>query len=339
MVTRRTVLKAAAAFGATTLGFAGYAFGIEPALRLRVQPYRIRPAGWPQTLRLRAAVIADLHAGEPHMSATHIRRIVDRANALKPDVHLLLGDFAAGHRWVSRMMQPEEWAPELARLEAPLGVHAVLGNHDGWDDLDAQKRGYGPVVGRPALEKHGIKVYENDALRLTKNGQPFWLTGLGDQIALFEWRRSPTDVDAAVVAASAGAAVSTPNSSRMGRGRAHMIGVDDLPGLLAKITDDAPVILMAHEPDIFPKVPDRVAVTISGHTHGGQVRLFGYSPVVPSRYGNRYAYGHIVETRTGTIATEGPRHLVVSGGLGCSIFPVRFGIPPEIVLLDIGGPD
>ena len=92
------------------------------------------------------------------------------------------------------------------------------------------------------------------------------------------------------------------------------------------MTDDAPVILMAHEPDIFPDVPDRVCLTLSGHTHGGQVRLFGWSPVVPSRYGNRYAYGAI---------QEGGRHLVVSGGIGCSIAPIRFGMPPEITVVDL----
>jgi hypothetical protein len=84
---------------------------------------------------------------------------------------------------------------------------------------------------------------------------------------------------------------------------------------------------MAHEPDIFPSIPDRVSVIMSGHTHGRQVRLFGYSPVVPSRYKNRYAYGHVVENG---------RHLIVSGGLGCSIAPIRFGSPPEIVLLELG---
>jgi predicted MPP superfamily phosphohydrolase len=93
------------------------------------------------------------------------------------------------------------------------------------------------------------------------------------------------------------------------------------------VTDDAPVILLAHEPDIFPRVPEQVSLTLSGHTHGGQVRLFGYSPVVPSRFGNRYAYGHIVESG---------RSLIVSGGLGCAILPVRFGVPPEIVLIDVG---
>ena len=50
------------------------------------------------------------------------------------------------------------------------------------------------------------------------------------------------------------------------------------------------------------------------------------SPMVPSRYGNRYAYGHVVEE---------DRHLIVSGGLGCSILPVRLGVPPEIVMVDV----
>jgi hypothetical protein len=52
--------------------------------------------------------------------------------------------------------------------------------------------------------------------------------------------------------------------------------------------------------------------------------------VIPSVYGQRYAYGHVV---------EGGRHLIVSGGLGVSRLPVRFGVPPEIVLLELGQPD
>ncbi|TIU09306.1 MAG: metallophosphoesterase, partial [Mesorhizobium sp.] len=52
-----------------------------------------------------------------------------------------------------------------------------------------------------------------------------------------------------------------------------------------------------------------------------------YSPVVPSDFGNRYAYGHVVEN---------DRNLIVSGGLGFSIMPVRFGMPPEILQIDLG---
>ena len=86
---------------------------------------------------------------------------------------------------------------------------------------------------------------------------------------------------------------------------------------------------MVHEPDIFPKVPARVGLTLAGHTHGGQVRLFGYSPLVPSRYGNRYAYGHVVE--------DG-RHLVVSGGIGPGKIPIRIGMSPEITVVEVSAP-
>ena len=55
--------------------------------------------------------------------------------------------------------------------------------------------------------------------------------------------------------------------------------------------------------------------------------MFGYSPVVPSRFGDRYVYGHIVEE---------DRNIIVSGGLGCSVAPIRFGVPPEIVVVDLG---
>src|SRR5690606_35838791 len=104
------------------------------------------------------------------------------------------------------------------------------------------------------------------------------------------------------------------------------LGLDDVAGTLDKVTDDAPVIMMAHEPDAFAHMPARVALTVSGHTHGGQVRVLGYAPYVPSKFGSRYLYGHIVE--------EG-RDLVVSGGLGCSVMPVRVGSPPEIVVIEL----
>jgi predicted MPP superfamily phosphohydrolase len=229
-----------------------------------------------------------------------IRTIVEETNRLEADIILLLGDYVAAHRWVSDWVHSDVWGPELGRLRAPLGVHAVLGNHDWWEDRTAQREGRGPTVARRALEAAGIRVYENDVLRLQKDQHGLWVAGLGDQLALLPgayW------------------------------GRTRFAGVDDLPGTLAKVTDEAPVILIAHEPDIFPRVTERVAVTLCGHTHGGQVRVLGYSPVVPSQFGNRYAYGHIVENE---------RHLIVSGGLGCAILPVRIGVPPEIVQVDVG---
>lgn len=299
-ITRRGVLTGLAGLAAGAAALGGYAFAVEPLWRLSITRYRLTPPGWPAGLKLKLAVVADLHAGEPQMGPARIADIVARTNALGADAILLLGDYDAKHNWLTRQIEPAEWAPLLADLKAPLGVHAVLGNHDWWHDWQAHAARKGPVAARRALERVGIPVYENDAVRLVKDGRPFWLAGLGDQVAF-----------------------------RIGRqGRRWLFrGVDDLPGTLGKIGDEAPVVLMAHEPDIFSRMPDRVALTISGHTHGGQVRLLGWSPVVPSQFGNRYAYGHVVE--------EG-RHLIVSGGLGCSILPVRFGVPPELVLVEVG---
>lgn len=304
MITRRRFFTALAAAGASSLALCGYAFGVEPAYRLVQTHYHLVPPGWPPALHLRIAVIADLHACKPWMDVPRIAEIVDYANALEPDLVVLLGDYEARHRWTTGLVAPQAWAARLAQLRAPLGVHAILGNHDWWDDEQAQRDRRGPVFGKRALEAAGIPVYENDVVRLVHRGQAFWLAGLADQIALAEGPR--------------------------GR-RRRFLGLDDLPGAIAQITDNAPVLLLAHEPDIFPRVPARVSLTLSGHTHGGQVRLFGYSPVVPSRFGNRYAYGHVIEQRD-----DGPRHLIVSGGLGCSIAPVRLGVPPEILLVELG---
>ncbi len=299
-ISRRRFLKTLGLSGAGVVGLSGYGLAVEPFWRLEVTRHRVTPPNWPRDLKLSIGVIADVHAGGPAMPAERIRGIVEHTNSLAPDVIVLLGDFAASHRLKTRSVPAEEWAEALGELHAPLGVHAILGNHDWWDDIAAQRDRRGPVLGRRVLEREGVPVYENDVVRLIHRGRPFWLAGLGDQLAFINGRGTG--------------------------GRRRFEGVDDLAGTLAKVTDDAPVILLAHEPDIFPRVPARVSLTLSGHTHGGQVRMFGYSPMVPSRYGNRYAYGHIVEDE---------RHLVVSGGLGCSILPVRIGVPPEIVMVDV----
>jgi predicted MPP superfamily phosphohydrolase len=307
MLTRRNILKALAAFGLSGTAFGGYALA-EP-FRDRVTTYALTPPGWPKGLNVRLAILADIHAIEPWVTAQRIERLVDQTNDLGADAILLLGDYVVGYR-LARFGTPvphADWSKALGRLKAPLGVHAVLGNHDWWEDREVQRRESGPVPAGVALEAAGIPVYENKVIRCEKAGQAFWIAGLGDQWAYW------------------------PKPERYGdfvrHGKIDYRGVDDLAGTLRQVTDDAPVILMAHEPDIFPEVPSRVSLTLSGHTHGGQVRVFGYAPIVPSKFKGRYAYGHIVE--------EG-RHLIVSGGIGCSGFPVRFGSPPEIVVVDLG---
>src|ERR1700680_1031662 len=183
MISRRRFLRFLAGFGAFGASTAAYGFGVEPLLRLRVARYDIAPPQWPAGFQLKIAIIADLHACDPWMSLQHIEAIVERTNALDADIIVMLGDYVAGHRHVTRYIAAGEWAPVLAGLKAPLGVHAILGNHDWWSDKAVQQHGQGPTVARRALEAAGIPVYENDATRLTKAGRPFWLAGLGDQLA------------------------------------------------------------------------------------------------------------------------------------------------------------
>ncbi len=298
MLSRRQFFRSLGGIGAVSASTAAYGFG-EPVLQLRLTQYSLSPRQWPADFPLRIAVIADIHACDPWMSLDRIETIVERTNALNADVIVMLGDYVAGHRHVTRFIPAREWATVLAGLKAPLGVHAILGNHDYWDDKAVQRAGQGTTVARRALEAVGIPVYENDVQRLTKDGRSFWLAGLGDQLAYLPARRF--------------------------RQVGH-VGVDDLGATLAKVTDDAPVILLAHEPDVARRVPSRVALQLSGHTHGGQVRLLGWSPAVPVKHGMRLAYGHM-RTRC---------DVIVSGGLGCSIMPFRLGVPPEIVLVSLG---
>jgi predicted MPP superfamily phosphohydrolase len=140
-----------------------------------------------------------------------------------------------------------------------------------------------------ALETAGITVLENRAVPVDAPGGRLWVAGLADM------RNRRSDVAAA----------------------------------LRDVPDDPsqPVLLLSHDPDAHPGVPARVALTLAGHVHGGQVAI----PIlrrlaIPSRHGERYARRH---------HDDGGRRLYVSSGLGTSGMPVRLLAPPEVVLLEL----
>lgn len=138
---------------------------------------------------------------------------------------------------------------------------------------------------RDALEQNGIKVLENEVVQLNARNRPLWIAGLSDL-----WTRDQR--------------------------------IDET---IAKVPHGQPIIALAHNPDIFPRLPQHVPLLLAGHTHGGQVRFPIIGAVVEStRYGERYERGHVFENN---------HHLFVTSGIGTSIMPVRFGVPPEIVLL------
>ena len=194
----------------------------------------------------------------------------------KPDLILLAGDYVIHGVPGGQFVSPQESATHLARLSAPLGVFAVLGNHDWWHD--------GPAT-MAAFQQVGIQVLEDASISIKSGTCEFWLAGISD----------------------------------------FMEGAHDVPLALSQIPEDGTILAFTHNPDIFPEVPSRVTLTIAGHTHGGQVYLpLVGRPVVPSEYGERFAIGHIIENG---------RHLFVTPGIGTSILPVRFLVPPEVSVL------
>lgn len=145
------------------------------------------------------------------------------------------------------------------------------------------------VTWPPALLASKIPVLQNEARQLDCGGRKFWVSGLQD----LWWQHA------------------------------------NIPATLSQVTNDEPVIMAMHNPDSFAKMDDRVALSVAGHTHGGQIRLpfiGAVASVVPSKFGLRYVYGHV---------REGGRDLIVTSGLGCTGFPLRFLNPPEIGMVTL----
>jgi predicted MPP superfamily phosphohydrolase len=261
----------------------------------RVTPYTVRGLRDVAVPRLRIAILSDFHANRPFMGPLHLARLVDQTQGLAPDMILLLGDYA-GHVIGGQSLRPEEVTEALVRLHAPLGVFAVFGNHDWRNDPAPQPGAPLPTIWHRAFAHAGVPVLSNTVQNLEAAGVPIQLAGLESQRA-FKLRR-PRRIE----------------------------GEDDLPAVMQALDPSVFTLMMAHEPDVFPELEDSIDLTVSGHTHGGQIVPFGQPLIVPSRHGTRYAYGAF---------TEGRKQLIVSGGLGNTTLPFRIGRPPEIVVIDL----
>ncbi|MDQ3038821.1 MAG: metallophosphoesterase [Pseudomonadota bacterium] len=132
----------------------------------------------------------------------------------------------------------------------------------------------------------GVRMIDNMALPIEAGGCQFWLAGLGDLLE----------------------------------------GRPDVPGTFSTIPPHAPVIVITHEPALWPRLPAQATLTIAGHTHGGQINPFGW--LTPVRF---TPYSHHLKG----IYAENGRSLFVSPGIGTSILPMRLGVPPEISQLTL----
>ena len=269
-------------------GVLTWSVAVEPD-RLVVHRVHVPVRGLPRAFDgFRIAALSDVHAGSPHVGREKLRQIARTVNGLDPDAVVFLGDLVIHGMVGGRFIEPEVSAAELGQIRAP--KIAVLGNHD-WR-LDGRRVGRAHPVDHEVdddlddaplfLVAHRGVDGQADVTRAERAGDSLWFAGLAD----LKTRR--------------------PN----------------IPGVLARVPAGDAVIVLSHNPDVFPSVPARVGLTLAGHTHGGQVRLpLVGALVVPSRFGRRYASG---------LVEEDGRRLFVTSGIGTSYIPVRLGVSPEI---------
>src|SRR5262249_15052837 len=119
MITRRGFLRFAGASFFSMVSLGAYAAGIEPMLLTRVKRYTLTPPHWPSGLMLRIVALADIHACRPWMRPERIASLADEANALQPDLIVLLGDYTSS---MGGLVPASAWAQALSGLKAPLGV-------------------------------------------------------------------------------------------------------------------------------------------------------------------------------------------------------------------------
>ena len=266
------------------LGLGGYTSLIEPN-QISVEEVRICLPRLPQAFEgLRVAQLSDLHYG-PFTGDREINAAVDAVNSLAPDVAVLTGDYVTAPLYGTDVDPQRENVQRcvaiLARISAPLGVFAALGNHD--LAVDAYFTG-------EVLRKHGLKVVRNNSLSVERDGARLWIAGVDDVL----------------------------------------YGKPDLDRTLADIPAGEAVILLAHEPDFADQVARYpVALQISGHSHGGQVRL----PLLGALYlpplARKYPWG---------LRQLGHLYLYTNRGIGTIGLPVRLGAVPEVTLFSLHCP-
>lgn len=252
---------------------------------LLVRRYRLPIPGLPAALDgLKIVQIADTHLG-PAVPAELVERAVRRAVALRPDVIALTGDYIEGAlSYIEDAARLFE--PLVERGGARLGALGVLGNHDWYGD--------GPAV-RSAMERLGVRMIDNDRVFLDADS--------------LTWRDDPPKVGLCFA----------------GLGDLDE-DVTDTERAFRGVPASMPRILLCHQPDTVEEQAvraERVDAALCGHTHGGQIALPLFGPlVIPSRFGRKYA-GGLVQGPCGPV--------VVSRGVGMSIVPIRWNVPPEVV--------
>jgi predicted MPP superfamily phosphohydrolase len=238
---------------------------------------RMDLADWPRGAPpVRMLLLSDIHLGNSTMDTARLDRIVDQAMAQKPDLILLAGDFISGYDAATARAVSPGLTAAMSKLHAPLGVIAVLGNHDYWTDAATVRR---------TLSAAKVDVLINEAVQRG----PLVIGGVNDKIA------------------------------------EH----DDVPKTEAAMRRlKGANIILGHSPDIARVSRLGVQPVFAGHTHCGQIVVPWLGPVMTIMdKRNDYPCG---------VARQGGHAMIVTGGVGTSVLPMRIGAPPEMWIVTLG---
>ena len=240
---------------------------------------------------LRLLQFSDLHTGTFGRDTTFTSELIDSINAQHPDVIVFTGDIVNRH---SGEMEP--FVRTLSRLHAPMGVFAILGNHD-----------YGDYFNWPApqIKQANLQLlcdlYNRTGIRLLRN-ETVWLRRGSDSLALIGVEN-----------------IGEPPFTTYG----------SLKRAYPDLSDSTPKVLLSHNPrhwtdSIATDPTANVALTLSGHTHAMQIELGKWSP-------SAWRY----DTWGGLYTDDTGRQLYVNIGSGTVGLPMRIGATPEITVINL----
>jgi uncharacterized protein len=217
--------------------------------------------------------LSDIHF-ESYTTPEYLEEIVRKVNGLGARLVVITGDFVTRFGEDKSQARPAGPCGQiLKKLQSPLGVHCVLGNHDAWSDPDF-------IVG--ALREAGMSVLVNQSAAIEHNGKRFWLLGAG----------------------------------------CYSHGDTKLWECVRGVPKEEPRILLVHEPDFADSIGNYVVdLQLSGHSHGGQIRLPGVGALYLPPLARKYPMGYY------KLATH---PLYTNVGVGSIGVPLRLGCPPEI---------
>ncbi|MFL5346037.1 MAG: metallophosphoesterase [Hyalangium sp.] len=248
-----------------------------------VREQEVRVRGLPAALEgFRIGQITDIHVG-PFISPEYVRSAVQAMNDAGVHLQVMTGDL------VDDLEQIDETMAALEACRAPHGMIAILGNHEHWRGLEPILAGY------EALSKRGapVRLLVDEALVLEHSGERLRVVG-----------------------------VDYPMGTRTPFARAERMR-QSAEVAFQGVSPGETVLCLAHHPSFFPYAAERGAcLTLSGHTHGGQVAVLGI-PV----------FGFVFEFMLGRYRQK-DSHLYVSGGTGHWL-PFRIGVPPEVTIVTL----